>query len=165
MTKHYRQRLVAVIALSFLSFTSPLLLTRNASAENPIASKASSQEINSLIKKLKSNDERELDTAISELGEIGEPAIPALIEALQDENLQVRQSATEVLRQSGRPVIPALVKALTNSDVELRRRAAALLKKVSRSYWNSSELSKVKTVVSQLIPLLQDSDAGVRSRS
>ncbi|TAG19562.1 MAG: HEAT repeat domain-containing protein [Oscillatoriales cyanobacterium] len=163
MTKHYRQRLVAVIALSFLSFTSPLLLTRNASAENPIASKASSQEINSLIKKLKSNDERELDTAISELGEIGEPAIPALIEALQDENLQVRQSATEVLRQSGRPVIPALVKALTNSDVELRRRAAALLKKVSRSYWNSSELSKVKTVVSQLIPLLQDSDAGVRS--
>ncbi|MGB8687996.1 MAG: hypothetical protein WCD53_11755 [Microcoleus sp.] len=56
MTKHYRQRLVAVIALSFLSFTSPLLLIRNASAENLSASKASSQEITSLIKKLKSND-------------------------------------------------------------------------------------------------------------
>ncbi len=27
MTKHYRQKLVAVIALSFIFFTSPLLLT------------------------------------------------------------------------------------------------------------------------------------------
>jgi hypothetical protein len=49
MTKHYRQRLVAVIALSFLSFTSPLLLTRNAAAQNPIASKANPKEIDSLI--------------------------------------------------------------------------------------------------------------------
>ena len=75
MTKHYRQRLVAVIALSFLSFTSPLVLTRNAAAENLSASKANPEEIASLIEKLKTNDERELDAAIKKLGRIGEPAL------------------------------------------------------------------------------------------
>jgi HEAT repeat protein len=121
MTKHYRQRLVAVIALSFLSFTSPLLLTRNAAAENLSASKANPKEIASLIEKLKTNDERELDAAIEKLGEIGEPAIPALMAALQDKNLQVRRSAAEVLRQIGPPAIPALAKALKNSDANVRR--------------------------------------------
>src|SRR4028118_2199025 len=115
MTKHYRQRLVAVIALSFLSFTSPLLLTRNAAAQKLTASKANSKEIASLIEKLKTNDERELDAAIKKLGKIGEPAIPALMAALQDKNLQVRRSAADALKQIGRPVVPALVMALKNS--------------------------------------------------
>jgi HEAT repeat protein len=101
MTKHHRQRLVALIALSFLSFTSPFLLTRNAVAQNQDASKASSQEINSLIKKLKSNDEREFDEAMEKLKEIGEPAIPALIEALGDKNLLVRRSAAQILQERG----------------------------------------------------------------
>lgn len=127
MTKHYRQRLVAVIALSFLSFTSPLLLTRNAAAQSLSASQASSQEINSLIKKLKSNDERELDAAMEKLEKIGEPAIPALIEALQDKNLLVRQSAAKVLGYIGSPVIPALAKALKNLDAGVRRSAASAL--------------------------------------
>ena len=99
MTKHYRQRLVAVIALSFLSFTSPLLLTGNAVSENLSASKANPKEIASLIEKLKTNDEMELDAAIKKLGKIGEPALPALMAALQDKNLLVRRSAAEVLRQ------------------------------------------------------------------
>ncbi|XZN92296.1 MAG: HEAT repeat domain-containing protein [Microcoleus sp.] len=163
MTKHYRQRLVAVIALSFLSFTSPLLLTRNAAAENLSASKANPKEIASLIEKFKSNDEKELDAAIENLKKIGEPAIPALIEALRDKNLLVRQSAIEVLRQIGRPAIPALVKVSKDSDVRVRRRAAALLKKVSSYNWNSLLLSEAKAAVPQLIPLLKDSDADVRS--
>lgn len=132
MTKHYRQRLVAVIALSFLSFTSPLLLTRNAVAQNLSASKASSQEINSLIKKLKSNDEREINAAIKKLRKIGEPAIPALIEALQDKNLQVRQSVAKVLERNGNRAIPALVKASKDSEVKLRRNAVNVLGQIMR---------------------------------
>src|SRR4028118_350071 len=127
MTKHYRQRLVAVIALSFLSFTLPLLLTRNAAAQNLTASKANPKEIASLIEKLKTNDDREFDAAIEKLGEIGEPAIPALMAALQDKNLLVRRSAAEALTQIGRPAIPALVKALKDSDANVRSMAAYAL--------------------------------------
>src|SRR4028118_767336 len=154
MTKHYRQRLVAVIALSFLSFTLPLLLTRNAAAQNLTASKANPKEIASLIEKLKTNDERELDAAIEKLGEIGEPAIPALMAALQDKNLQVRRSAADVLRQIGRPAIPALAKALKNSDAGVRRDAASALGDIG---------AEAKTALAQLVPLLKDSDAKVRS--
>src|SRR4028119_1650790 len=116
MTKHYRQKLVAVIALSFLSFTSPLLLSRNAAAQKLTASKANPKEIASLIEKLKTNDEMELDAAIKKLGKIGEPAIPALMAALQDKNLQVRRSAAQVLAKIGPPAIPDLAKALNNPD-------------------------------------------------
>jgi HEAT repeat protein len=161
------QRLVAVIALSFLSFTSPLLLTRNAAAEKLSVSKANPKEIASLIQKLKTNDERELDAAMEKLKAIGEPAIPALIEALRDKNLLVRRSAAQVLQGFGTSAIPALVKASKDSDVRVRRRAAALLKKIAD--WNSisseakSVSSEAKNVMPQLILLLKDSDADVRS--
>jgi HEAT repeat protein len=154
MTNHYRQRLVAVIALSFLSFTSPLLLTRNAAAQNLTASKANPKEIASLIEKLKTNDGSELDAAIEKLGEIGEPAIPALMAALQDKNLQVRRSAAEALKQIGRPAIPALAKALKNSDAKMRSNAAYVLGGIG---------AEAKTALPQLVPLLKDSDANVRS--
>ncbi|MEG3955036.1 HEAT repeat domain-containing protein [Microcoleus sp. herbarium2] len=156
MTKHDRQRLVGVIALSFLSFTSPLLLTRNAAAENLSASKANPKEIASLIEKLKTNDGRELDAAMEKLGEIGEPAIPALREALQNKNLQVRRSAAYVLRRMGPPAIPALAKALKNSDANVRRDAAYALGRMG---------AEAKTAVPQLVPLLKDSDAKVRSNA
>ncbi|WP_377477339.1 MAG: HEAT repeat domain-containing protein [Microcoleus anatoxicus] len=161
MTKHYRQRLVAVIALSFLSFTSPLLLIRNATAENLSTSKANPKEIASLIEKLKSNDEREIDAAIEKLVKIGEPAIPALIEALRDKNLVVRQSAAQVLQRFGTSAIPALVKASKDSDVRVRRRAAALLNNMT--YGSSLVSSEAKNVMPQLISLLKDSDPDVRS--
>ncbi|WP_293150251.1 MULTISPECIES: HEAT repeat domain-containing protein [unclassified Microcoleus] len=165
MTKHYRQRLVAVIALSFLSFTSPLLLTRNAAAQNLSASKANPKEIDSLIEKLKTNDERELDATIKKLRKIGKPAIPALIEALRDQNLLVRRSAAEVLQRFGASAIPALVKASKDSDVLVRRRAAVLLaKSLLVSEINRSPLfsSEAKAVVPQLVLLLKDSDPDVR---
>jgi HEAT repeat protein len=154
MTKHYRQRLVAVIALSFLSFTSPLLLTRNAAAEKLSASKASSQEINSLIKKLKSKDERELDGAMEKLGKIGEPAIPALTEALQDKNSLVGRSAAEVLEKIGPPAIPALTKGLKNSDPYVRIIAVSALGRIR---------AEAKTAMPLLVPALKDSEARVRS--
>ncbi|MEG5059839.1 HEAT repeat domain-containing protein [Microcoleus sp. A2-C5] len=165
MTTHYRKKLVAVIALSFLSFTSPLLLIRSAGAESVSAAKASSKEISSLIQKLKSNDEKELDAAIEKLVKIGEPAIPALIESLRDKNLVVRQSASQVLERNGPQSIPALVKASKNSDVKVRRNAVNLLKIImSQNYdWSGSWQELKTSAVPQLIFLLKDSDADVRS--
>jgi HEAT repeat protein len=130
------------------------MLTRNAAAQNLSASKANPKEIASLIEKLKTNDERELDAAIEKLGKIGEPAIPALMKALQDKNLQVRRSAADVLIHIGRPAIPALAKALKNSDANVRRSAALALRRIG---------AEAKTAVPLLVPLLKDSDAKVRS--
>jgi len=161
MTTHYRKKLVAVIALSFLSFTSPLLLIRSAGAESVSAPKASSKEISSLIEKFKSNDEKELDAAIEKLIKIGEPAIPALIEALREENLLVRRSVAQALGGNGNRAIPALVKASKDSDVKVRRNAVNVLRDIMR-YYVSQELSEAKNAVPQLIPLLKDSDAEVR---
>ena len=154
MTKHYRQRLVAVIALSFLSFTSPLLLIRNAAAENLSASKANPEKIASLIEKLKTKNERELSAAIKKLGQIGEPAIPALMKALQDKNLQVRRSAAQVLAKIGPPAIPDLAQALNNPNADVRSSAALALEGIG---------AEAKTALPQLVFLLQDSNPDVRS--
>ena len=163
MTKHYRQRLVAVIALSFLSFTSPLLLIRNAAAQKLSASKANPKKIASLIEKLKSNDEKGLDGAMEKLGKIGEPAIPALIDSLQDNNLLVRRNAAEVLQIIGEPAVPALFQALKDSDVKVGSRVTVLLEKIISCTSLNSSLSKSKAqmAVRQLILLLKDSDADV----
>jgi len=153
MTKHYRQRLVAVIALSFLSFISPLLLTRNARAGIVDEPTANPKEIVSLIEKLKTNDEREIDAAIEKLIKIDEPAIPALIEALRDRNLLVRRSAAQVLAKIGHPAIPDLAKALNNPDAGVRSSAASALGGIG---------PEAKTAVPKLIFLLKDREANVR---
>src|SRR6476661_7910311 len=154
MTKHYRQRLVAVIALSFLSFTSPLLLTRNAVAARVDEPTANPKEIASLIDKLKTKDERELSAAIKKLGKIGEPAIPALMKALQDKNLQVRRSAAQVLAKIGPPAIPDLAQALNNPNADVRSSAAEALGGIG---------AEAITALPQLVFLLQDSNPDVRS--
>jgi HEAT repeat protein len=164
MTKHYRQRLVAVIALSFLSFTSPLLLTRNASAENLSASKANPKEIDSLIEKLNSNDESELNAAINKLRKIGKPAIPALIEALRDKNLLVRRSAAEVLKQIGSPAIPGLTEALNDLDIKVRHRAVNVLQGIIDTTLFGF-LPEAKTAVPQLVLLLRDPKPIVRGNA
>ena len=154
MTTHYRKKLVAVIALSFLSFTSPLLLIRSAAAESVSPQKASSKEISSLIEKLKSNDEKELDAAIEKLEKIGEPAIPALTEALQDKNSLIGRSAAEVLAKIGPPAVPALAKGLKNSDPYVRIIAVSALGRIR---------AEAKTAVPLLLPALKDSEARVRT--
>ncbi|MEG4975099.1 HEAT repeat domain-containing protein [Microcoleus sp. K4-B3] len=154
MTKHYRPRLIAVIALSFLSFTSPLLLTRNAAAARVDEPTANPKEIASLIEKLKTNDKRELSAAIKKLGKIGEPAIPALMKALQDKNLPVRRSAAQVLAKIGPPAIPDLAQALNNPNADVRSSAAYALGGIG---------AEAQTALPQLVFLLQDSNPDVRS--
>ncbi|MDF0552464.1 HEAT repeat domain-containing protein [Kamptonema sp. UHCC 0994] len=167
MTKHYPQKLAAILTFTLLSCGAPLLLSANALALENRKPEVATTEIAPLIAKLKSNDERELNAAIEKLRKIGEPAIPALIQALGDKNLLVRRSAGEVLGKIGKPAIPALVQALKDSDVQIRRRAANVLAiiidstRITYSNWEKSP--EAKTVVSALIPLLKDSDANVLS--
>ncbi len=57
-------------------------------------------------------------------GGIGRPAVPALIEALTDEEWEVRYRAAEALSRIGEPAVPALIKALDDEDDEVRSWAA-----------------------------------------
>ncbi len=66
--------------------------------------------------------------AIDALCQMGEPAIPALIEALDNENATVRERATEALcRYVDRRAIPGLVERLADSEESTRALAAQAL--------------------------------------
>ncbi|MDB9514971.1 HEAT repeat domain-containing protein [Kamptonema animale CS-326] len=162
MTKHYPQKLAAILTFTLLSCGAPLLLSANALALENRKPEVSTTEIAPLIAKLKSNDERELNAAIEKLGQIGEPAIPALIQALGDNNLLVSRSADEVLWNIGTPAIPALVQALKDSDVKIRRRAVDVLARITTPFSYLKNPSEAKTVVSALITLLKNSNIEVR---
>ena len=104
MTKHYQQKLADLLTFTLLFCGTPLLLSANALALENRKSDVATTEIAPLIAKLKSNDEREIDSAIEKLGKIGEPAIPALIQALGDKNLGVAESEYEIAAGSLKPL-------------------------------------------------------------
>jgi HEAT repeat protein len=59
--------------------------------------------------------------------QIGLPAVPALVKALQDKEPGVRRSAAEVLGAMGleaKDAVPALAEARRKDDVEAVRKAA-----------------------------------------
>jgi len=65
------------------------------------------------------------------LGRIGEPAVPALIQALGDENKYVRSSAAYALERIGEPAkdaVPALIQALGDENLEVRSSVIVLPK-------------------------------------
>ena len=84
------------------------------------------QEIEQLIKQLRNLSDVG-NAAADELVTIGEPAIPALIEALSDENAFARSQAAGALGRIGEQAIPALIETLSNADVFTRSLAASAL--------------------------------------
>jgi HEAT repeat protein len=87
------------------------------------------------------------------LGQIGDrQAIPALIQALQDEDRDVRQAAAEALGQIGDPqAIPALIQALQDEDRDVRQAAAEALGQIGDPQ-----------AIPALIQALQDKEGWVR---
>ena len=76
---------------------------------------------------LKSKDATVRENAAKTLVDLGpdaRAAIPALAEAIQDENLSVGLKAAEALGKIGKPAIPALTKALQSKNDAIRRLAA-----------------------------------------
>jgi HEAT repeat protein len=64
------------------------------------------------------------------LARIGEPAVEPLIDALKDENSEVRESATEALARIGKPAVEPLTEALKDENSEVHRLAAKSLDKI-----------------------------------
>jgi HEAT repeat protein len=80
-----------------------------------------------LIEALKDEDEYVRSYAASALGKIGKPAVPALIEALKHEDKTVRWSAAFSLDKIGEPAVPVLIEALKHGDKFIRGYAAWIL--------------------------------------
>lgn len=94
------------------------------------------KEIKSLIKQLgnTANPWTVIEVR-NELVHIGEPAVPALIKTLNDEDKWVRRRAAESLSQIGEPAkdtVPALREALSDEDSLVRVYAAQALANIDR---------------------------------
>ncbi|WP_017716539.1 HEAT repeat domain-containing protein [Kamptonema formosum] len=156
MNKYNRQKLIAALTGIVLSLTSPLLLARHAWAKAPADAKVAPQ-----IEKLKTADEFNRDETVDNLAKLGAPAIPTLINALQSENLQVRQGAAVALGKIGEPAIPDLIKALHSKNQRVRWHAAAALGSIDYADVGGDK-KDADAVISALIKLLKDPDVPVR---
>lgn len=57
------------------------------------------------------------------LKQIGEPAVPALIEMLRDADADIRRSAVQALEQMGEPAVSALIEALGDPKIDIQESA------------------------------------------
>jgi len=81
-------------------------------------------------KGLGSEKESERTAAVAALTEIGPEAVPALIEALEDEDKMARRNAAKALGRMGagaKEAAPALLKALNDDDFDVRLNATEAL--------------------------------------
>ena len=105
-----------------------------------------------LIEKLTDNDFRIRHDAADAIAKIGSPAVPFLIEALKNENRQVRWRAASALGEIGAEAasaVPALIVRLEDEDEYIRRIAAHALGKIG---------PEASAAVPTLIKALQDED-------
>jgi HEAT repeat protein len=77
-----------------------------------------------LIKKLESENEERYEKAkcTDALVEIGEPAIPFLIEALKKNNTKIQQISAEILIEIGDPAVKHLIDELDDDNSEITQR-------------------------------------------
>lgn len=160
MNKYNRQKLLAALTGIVLSLTSPLLLARHAWAKAPADAKVAP-----LIEQLKTADELNREEIVDRLGKLGSPAVPTLINALQSENLQIRQGAAVALGKIGQPAIPDLIKALHSKNQRVRWHDAAALGDISYRAKNTDYIKDTDAVISALVKLLKDPDVPVRRRA
>lgn len=103
------------------------------------------------------NDIPQADGAAQQLAQIGQAALPAVIELLKDRNAPVRARAVRCLAlvgaKSSKELLPALLEALKDADPSVRDQAAEALGAVE---------PKAKEAAPALISALKDSNVRVR---
>ena len=85
------------------------------------------------IDQLADEDPYRQAAASEALQEIGKPAIQGLIDALKNEDVQIRQSAAEILGEIGAitpEVVPSLIEVLKDTDQQVRETAAEALARI-----------------------------------
>jgi HEAT repeat protein len=142
-------KLYAIIAITFLNISCPLVLGSNSWAKT---STDRETEVFKLVEKLKSNDEWEWIKTTEALGKIGQLAVPNLIKALKTPEWQVRLGASWALSQIGQPAVSDLAQALEDPNKQVRRSAAFALETMGKT---------AKEAVPALGKALQDKDPQV----
>ena len=122
------------------------------------AEETQEQQVERLIRELQ--DEDSSVRAAGSLVQIGKDAVPALIQALQDQHAEgfARMHAAEALWQIGTPegikaTVPVVIQALQDLDADVRRHALIALGNIGE---------RAKDAVPILVLTLQDQDKVVR---
>jgi NADH dehydrogenase len=105
---------------------------------------------------LASDEEPAQQDAVGALNRLGQAAVPELIQALNDDDWQVRHQAALVLGAIGpeaKAAVPALIAALDDDDKYFRSHAATALGKIG---------PEARAAVPALIEALKDRDEDVR---
>lgn len=122
-------------------------------------------ELRSLSAKLHDPAPAMRQTAADRLAKIGPPAVPILLEALKDNNPEVRMLACSALIQAQpEPAagIRAVVKLLKDDDPKVRRAAAWELGLANSAFGLEEEADETKETVDALRSVLGDKDLEVR---
>ena len=130
-----------------------------AAANSTTTAQAPPDSVATQIRRLRSGDVVDRSRAAKALGAMGvaaEPAVPALVQALRDENSIFVGDVVESLRRIGAPAVPALVQALDGPDAKLRHQAAVALSRIG-----PTDSAAFKA----LVKALKDPSANVRRRA
>lgn len=92
--------------------------------QNGTANGVSHNEVDTLIKTLDSDNEKDRLNAAYRLGRIGTDAVPALNQALHSTSATIREYAGYALSLTGAPAVPTLIDALQATDDSVRASAA-----------------------------------------
>ena len=97
---------------------------------------------------------------VEALGVIGVPAVPALIQALQDQEWWVREAAAEALGVIGDPqAVPALLEVLQDKEGRVRRAAAWALRKINaKDTWAIPEAWEIPEDVIRTLQALSEEE-------
>ena len=101
------------------------------------------QKVERLIKKLGHKKAKVRANATETLGMVGESAVPGLIQALKDQDVEVRKGAILALGSIGsKDVVPVLIQALKDQSVSVRGNAAKVLDSIGTIYPEALEAVK-----------------------
>ncbi|ARV57506.1 hypothetical protein BZZ01_01645 [Nostocales cyanobacterium HT-58-2] len=132
MTRYtYKQRfnvIASQIAIALVCLSSPLVVINTTWAQPQTETQMSSY-----IQRLKNPQQR--SAAIDYLATVGQPAVPALITALQDSDAQVRAGAAIILGKIGPAAAQAavpLIRAINDKDPTVRSHVVQAIGKIGR---------------------------------
>jgi hypothetical protein len=139
--------------IRLLDDTSPYV--RRAAAD-ALGKSGSFKAVQPLLKALTDNDRYVRETASEALGHLGDPAIPALLKSIDDENWRIRIGVIVAIRVSSGtiPSLDPIIRSLHDESPYVRREAVKTLGRIGD-----------ETDVPYLIQATKDPDPGVRLRA
>ncbi|MEM8952358.1 MAG: HEAT repeat domain-containing protein [Pseudomonadota bacterium] len=94
---------------------------------------SATEDVSALLKDLQKADFLQQPGIVQQIEAIGEAAVPALVDAMNQGDLRLRHQSIEILgrmRQDARAATPELIKSLSDDEPQIRRNAAWALGRV-----------------------------------